>query len=609
MQTMSRSIPSRADIPVESTWDLNAIFPTLADWENAFANVDSDFGRLAGFTGQVASGEASRIASVLADVEAVRVRVSQVAVHARLAWAVDTSDSANAERSDRASGLIARFAAATAWLEPELLALGAERLSACASSPQLSAFAHPLERLARRAPHVLSPDVEQVMARASEAFGAGKIHSALTDTDLKFDPAVASDGTEREIGQGTIGKLLTDPDRAVRQSAWENYADRHLALRSGLAATLATGVRQNVFVARTRGYASPLHASLESNFIPVDVFERLIDAFQRHLPVWHRYWELRRRRLGLEKLAPWDAKAPLGHTAGPEIPYAQAVEWIADGIAPLGGEYVDALRKGCLEQRWIDIYPNRGKRMGAFSSGTYGTHPYILMSYNDDIFSLSTLAHELGHSLHSWYSRRHQPPQTAGYGLFVAEVASNFNQALVRSHLSERFAGDREFEIALIEEAMSNYHRYFFVMPTLARFEREIHDRVWAGGGLTAPWLIERMAQLFGEAFGTDVDLGGPNWERLGSTWMQFSTHMYANFYVYQYATGIAGAHALAKRVATGDPAARDAYLGFLKAGGSKYPLDALKDAGVDMLSAQPVEDAFAVMAGYVDRLAELLDA
>ena len=604
---MSFSIPSRAQIPVESTWDLAAMFPTLDHWESSFAAVDSEFSGLAARAGSLEGGPAI-VASVLAAVEAVRVRVSQVVVHARLAWAVDTSDAANAERSDRASGLIARFSSATAWVEPELLALGAGRLAEWSAAPELAGFSHNLDRLARRAPHVLSPEVEQTMARASEAFGAGKIHAAITDTDLTFAPAVDSEGGELEIGQGTIAKLLTDSDRVVRRSAWEHYADSHLALRSGFAAALATGVRQNVFVARTRGYQSPLHASLESNFIPVEVFDRLIDAFQKHLPVWHRYWELRRRRLGLDQLAPWDAKAPLGDGPGPRIAYEQAVEWIADGMAPLGSEYVEALRAGCLKERWIDIYPNRGKRMGAFSSGTYGTHPYILMSYNDDIFSLSTLAHELGHSLHSWYSRRNQPPQTAGYGLFVAEVASNFNQALVRAHLAERFAGDREFEIALIEEAMSNYHRYFFVMPTLARFEREIHDRVWAGGGLTSPWLIERMAALFAEAFGPDVDLSGPIRERLGSTWMQFSTHMYSNFYVYQYATGIAGAHALAKGVASGDASARDAYLGFLKAGGSKYPLDALADAGVDMLSPQPVEDAFAVMAGYVDRLAVLLD-
>jgi len=603
---MSRTIPVRADVPRETTWDLDVLFPTLDAWEDAFAACDRDIPEVARKAGTLGQGpEIAR--EVLDAIEAIKVRAGHVAVHARLSWAVDTGDSAAAERSERSSGLIARCASAIAFAEPELLSLGPDRLAAYVAEPVLAPYAHPIERLRRRAEHVRSEDVETLLVRASEAFGAGRIHSALTDTDLDYGTATGSDGVEHEIGQGTIGKLLVDSDRSVRQSAWENYADRHLDLRHGLAAACFAGVRQNVFFARARGYRSPLHASLESNHIPVPVFENLIDAFVRHLPVWHRYWKLRSKVLGLDGLAPWDAKAPLVADGGPVVPYRQAVDWIADGMAPLGDEYVGALRRGCGEERWVDVYPNRGKRMGAFSSGTYGTHPYILMSYNDDIFSLSTLAHELGHSLHSWYSRRMQPPATAGYGLFVAEVASNFNQALVRSHLLGRFAGDRELEIAVIEEAMSNYHRYFFVMPTLARFEREIHDRVWGGGALTAPYLIDRMADLFTEAFGPEVDCGGAARERLGSTWMQFSTHLYANFYVYQYATGIAAAHALAGPIAAGDTGARDRYLAFLSAGGSKFPLDALRDAGVDMESPEPVEAAFASMAGLVDRLEQLL--
>jgi len=605
---MSRTIPVRADVPRETTWDLDILFPTTADWESAFAACDREIPALAARAGTLGES-ASGARAVLDAVESARVRVGHVAVHARLSWAVDTGDAVAAERSERAAGLVARFAAAVSFVEPELLALGPDRLAEYASDPVLAEFAHPIDRLRRRAAHVRSPEVEELLVRAGEAFGAGRIHSAITDTDLVFGSAVGVDGTTHEIGQGTIGKLLTDPDREVRRTAWEQYADRHLALRNGLAAACFAGVRQNVFVARARGYRSPLHASLEANWIPVSVFENLVDAFVRHLPVWHRYWDLRAKALGLERLSPWDVKAPLVADGGPVVPYREAVEWIAEGMAPLGEEYVEALRRGCGSERWVDVYPNRGKRMGAFSSGTYGTHPYILMSYNDDVFSLSTLAHELGHSLHSWHSRRAQPPSTAGYGLFVAEVASNFNQALVRRHLLDRFAGDRDMEIAVIEEAMSNYHRYFFVMPTLARFEREMHDRVWEGGALTAPHLVERMADLFGEAFGPDVDLSGRTRERVGSTWMQFATHLYANFYVYQYATGIAAAHALAGPISDGDTAARDRYLKFLAAGGSAYPLDALRDAGVDMESPAPVEQAFSVMSAYVDRLAELVGA
>jgi oligoendopeptidase F len=373
--------------------------------------------------------------------------------------------------------------------------------------------------------------------------------------------------------------------------------------KNALAQCLATGVKQNVFVARVRGYESPLHSAMEPNFLPTRVFTSLIAAFEKHLPIWHRYWNLRRRALGLEKLTPYDVKAPLGQAPAP-VAYETAVEWIAEGMAPLGEDYVAALRRGAGPERWVDWACNRGKRMGAFSSGTVGTHPYILMSYNDDLFSLSTLAHELGHSLHSYYSRRNQPYVYAGYGLFAAEVASNFDQALVRAHLLEKFKDDPVMLLGVLEEAMSNFHRYFFVMPTLARFEREIHERVWRGEALSAKALNALMADLFTEAFGPDVAIDR---ERVGSTWMQFSTHLYANFYVWQYATGIAGAHALAARVLTeGEPAA-SAYLDFLSAGGSLYPLDALKRAGVDLTSPQPVEAAFQVMEGYIDRLERVI--
>jgi oligoendopeptidase F len=261
------------------------------------------------------------------------------------------------------------------------------------------------------------------------------------------------------------------------------------------------------------------------------------------------------------------------------------------------------LRRGTLQERWVDIYPNKGKRLGAFSYGGPGTHPFIMMSYNDDLFSASTLAHELGHSLHSYLSWQAQPLIYARYTLFAAEVASNFNQAMVRDYLL-RTQPDRDFQIGVIEEAMSNYHRYFFIMPTLARFELELHERAERGEPLTAASFNSLMADLFAEGYGDDLVMDR---ERTGSTWSQFSTHLYSNFYVYQYATGIAGANALARGVLDGKPGAVDRYLTFLRAGGSRYPLDALAAAGVDLSSPEPVEIAFGLLADYVARLEKLL--
>src|SRR5438105_4507910 len=263
---------------------------------------------------------------------------------------------------------------------------------------------------------------------------------------------------------------------------------------------------------------------------------------------------------------------------------------------------------GALEDRWVDVYPNKGKRMGAFSTGSPDTPPFIFMSYNDDIYSMSTLAHELGHSMHSYFARRTQPFVYSNYGLFQAEVASNMHQALTRRHLLDTHK-EPEFQIAVIEEAMSNFQRYFFIMPSLARFELEIHERAERGGALTAEYLNELMADLIGEVYGSEVDMSGPDRARAGSTWAQFHTHLYSNFYVYQYATGIAGAHHLANRVAAGEPGAVDSYREFLKSAGSMYPLDGLKMAGVDMSSPEPVQAAFATLADMVTRLETLTSA
>ena len=369
-----------------------------------------------------------------------------------------------------------------------------------------------------------------------------------------------------------------------------------------MAACLATGVKQDVFMACARQYPSSLDAALDANHIPTSVFHRLIATFRANLPTWHRYWRLRRRALGYDTLHVYDIKVPLAATAMP-VPYATAIDWISAGMKPLGDEYVGTMRDGLNEQRWVDIYPNKGKRMGAFSTGAQGTHPFILMSYSDDLLSMSTLAHELGHSMHSYYTWQTQPFVYTDYGIFVAEVASNFNQALVRDYLL-RSNADRDFQIGVLEEAMSNFHRYFFIMPTLARFELEIHERVERGEGLTADGMIALMTDLFREGYGDEVAIDAA---RIGSTWCQFSTHLYANFYVYQYATGISAAHALAEQVLNNAPGAVGRYLGFLNSGSSKYPIDVLREAGVDMTSSAPVEAAFGVLARYVDQLEQLL--
>jgi oligoendopeptidase F len=470
------------------------------------------------------------------------------------------------------------------------------------AAPELAFMEHYIDRLEKRQTHVRSGEVEQVLALVSDPFSAASgAYGSLTAADMTFKPARGADGVELEVGQSSIGSLVSHPDRDVRRSAWQNYADGYLALKNTLTSCLTAAVKQDVFNMRTRNYPSSLEASVTSNFVPVEVFHNLIDVFKRNLPTWHRYWRLRRRALGYDELNVYDIKAPLSQTK-PVVPFRQAVDWIAEGMAPMGDEYVSVLKRGCLEQRWVDYACNRGKREGAFSSGSQGTHPFIMMSHNDDVYGLSTLAHELGHSMHSYYSRLNQRFMYSRYGLFVAEVASNFNQAMVRDYML-RTHSDPASQIALIEEAMSNYHRYFFIMPTLARFELEFHERVERGAPVSADILIGLTADLFKEGYADEVVFDR---ERIGITWSQFP-HMYMNFYVYQYATGISGAHALVHGILEGKPGAVEAYLDFLKSGGSRYPLEALRLAGVDLASPEPVERAFEVLAGLVDRLEKLL--
>ncbi|MFN8516802.1 MAG: oligoendopeptidase F [Chloroflexia bacterium] len=536
--------------------------------------------------------------------EDVTNRTYKAYIYSSLFNSGDTADQEAKGRIDRCLGLFARVSATLSFAEPELLSIGFPTLRSWVQrEPRLAIYAHYLDQLEARQAHVRSAEVEEILGMVSDPLAsASATHSILADADLTFRPAVDGLGNEHQIAQGTIDRLLQSPDRALRRSAWEHYADAHLALKNTMANCLATGVKQNVFIARARRYPSALESSVAANFIPSAVFHNLIATFKEHLPVWHRYWEVRRRALGQEDIAPYDIWAPLTSNA-PHVPFDRAMEWITAGMALLGKGYVEPMMRGVAEQRWVDKYPNVGKGAGAYSSGCQGTPPYILLNYTDDMESMSALAHELGHSMHSYFTWETQPPVYSDYSIFVAEVASNFNQALVRAHLFGQNLG-RDFDLALINEAMSNFHRYFFLMPTLARFELEIHERIERGEALPADDMIELLTELFREAYGPGVTIDA---DRVGVTWAEFSTHLYGNFYVYQYATGLSGAHALANRILNGEAGAVEDYLGFLKAGSSGYPLDVLKKAGVDLTTPAPVRQTFGVLKGLVERLEGLV--
>jgi oligoendopeptidase F len=601
---MAVELRKRSEIPVEYTWDAASVFPSDVAWGMALGRVQELLAEADTFRGRLAES-AGRLADWFALVEELSSTLGKVFVYAGMFYNVDTADQAAAARVDRARSLSARAAGAVAFGEPEILAIGFPTLQSwTAGEPLLAIYAHYFDQLERRQEHVRSPEVEELLGTLGDPFRtATSVHGVLADADLTFKPALSSDPAAAPIaiGQGNIAALTSGPDRQLRRSAWENYADAHLAFKNTMANCLSAGVKQNVFRARARRFGSALEAALSANFIPEAVFHNVVDTFRRNLSTWHRYWRVRRQALGYDRLHVYDISAPLTKTKL-AVSYDQAIRWIVEGMRPLGEEYVAIMERGLRQQRWVDVYPNQNKRSGAFSTGVRGTYPFIMMSFNDDIYGLSTLAHELGHSMHSYFTWQNQPAVYANYSIFVAEVASNLNQALVRAHLLESNPTPA-FQIAVIEEAMANFHRYFFIMPTLARFELEIHERVWRGEPLTADSLIALMADLFEEGYGGEVEL---DHDRVGITWARFHTHLYSNFYVYQYTTGIAGAHALAADLLAGKRGAVDRYLAFLKAGSSLYPLEALQEAGVDLASPEPLERTFAVLAGMVDRLEKL---
>jgi len=601
---MAASIPPRSKINKKYTWNSESVFKSQKDWENEIQNILHDLPNIKKYKGRL--GESSQLLlEALTAIESLMKRVQHAFMYAGFLYNVDSTDQNSTAIYWKAQTMYGKVSGTIAFINPELLLLGKPKLDLWLSQdPKLGIYEHTIANLFRKQAHVRSTEVEELLGMASDPLGGASNSSAmLTGADFKFSPAKDSKGRKIEVTQGNFHtSLMEDPDRKLRRSAFESYMDKHLEFKNTLATNLTTSIKANVFYSRARKHENSLSASLFENNIPVDVFENLILTFKKNLPVWHRYFEIRRKALKVKELNYYDMWAPLVKKKT-KVPYEKAVELICDSLAPLGREYTDAIRQGCLKDRWVDRYPNIGKQNGAFSWGAPGTHPFIMMSYTDEVGSLSTLAHELGHSMHSYLTWQNQPLAYADYSLFVAEVASNFNQAMLRGHLLKTLK-DKNFLVSLIEEAVGgNFFRYFFQMPTLARFELEAHQRIEKGDSLTADPMIGLMADLFSEGFGPRVKVDRP---RVGMIWSTFG-HLFSDYYVFQYATGISGAHALSARILRGEPKAAKDYLDFLKAGSSAYPLEVLKKAGVNLATPKAVEETFAVMEGYIDRLEELV--
>ncbi|MBL6961626.1 MAG: oligoendopeptidase F family protein, partial [Anaerolineales bacterium] len=451
-------IPARNEIDPKYTWNAESVFASPEAWSAEAEKIVADIPSVKAFQGKLASNAAS-LADAMEAVEKIIQRVEHLNMYAGFSYSVDTADQKAAAMADKAGGIHGQVIAAVSFVQPEMLEIGEQTLRQwLRDETRLTEYEHYVNNLFRNQAHVRSTEVEEILGMLADPFdGSSSTASMLTNADFHFPPAIDSHGKEHDLTQGTFYKIRANSDRVARQNTWNNYLDTYLAHKNTLATNLATSIKQNVFLMRARKHKSTLAASLFENDIKVEVFHNLIDVFKKNLPVWQRYFDIRRKALGVDELYPYDLWAPLT-SSNPKLSYQQAVDWICDGLSPMGEDYVNTVRKGALEDRWVDVYPNQGKRNGAFSWGAPGTHPFIMMSFNDDMTGLSTLAHELGHSMHSYLAWQNQPLVYGEYSLFVAEVASNFHQALVRGYLLQNNP-DKDLQIAIIEEAMSNFLR------------------------------------------------------------------------------------------------------------------------------------------------------
>jgi oligoendopeptidase F len=598
----------RADVLLEQTWNRESLFESWETFQQEVDNITARLPEWAAFAGKLNTPGGA--ADWLEAYTAITPRISRLGVFTRMATAVDTTDAEAKAKYGQVMTLIGKFNAACAFAEPELLTQGEKLLDWAEQEPRLSLYNHYFDDLLQEKEHTCSPEVEKALGMLQSPFsGTEQTYRELTNTDLKFPDAVDANGDPHPVRQAAVPPTgIQSTDRVLRRNAWEQFCDGHLAVQNTLANNLLTSVKQQVFLARVRGYGSVLESLLSPTNLPLELFHNLVNTFKANLPVWHRYWAAKRKALGVDQLHPYDIWAPLVDNP-PHITYQQAIEWICAGLEPLGSAYVDVLRKGALQERWVDYARNDGRGQGAFSNPAHHSHPFVFSTFDGSLMSMSMLAHELGHSMHDYWMDQHQPEIYNGY-LFgrgrsasVAETASNCHQAMTRAYLRQAKAGDRTFQLALIDEAMFNFHRYFFIMPTLARFEYEVYSRAENDQPLNATILNSILRDLYAEGYG-DTMTDDP--ERTAITWGEFN-HLYSPFYTFQYSVGISAAHALAERIQAGEAGAAEKYLEFLGAGWSLDAPDLFKLAGVDMTQPEPIVKTFGVLQKLVEQLESLV--
>jgi oligoendopeptidase F len=599
--TTTKRVPARGQVAIEDTWDLTALFPSDAAWDRAYGRLDKQIPRFETFRGKL--GRSAKTLRACFDFQvAFEKQAECLGNYASLKSSEDLASSTYQGMLARYIHLATHANEASSFMAPEIQAIPKKRMDAFLKSPELKPYRFQLERLLRYRPHILSAPEERILAMQGEISDtADKIFSQLNYADLTFGFVRNERGEKIELTQGSFRTFLESPRRAVRKEAFDRFYAEYAAHANSLAAALGSSVLQDVYQARVRNFPSVRDASLFSEKVPVSVYDNLLVAVHANLDTVYRYLELRRKALRLRDLHSYDTYVPIVSMARHVTPYRKAVDTIAAALAPLGDEYNRTLRAGLLG-RWVDRYENKGKRSGAFSSGGFSGPPYILMNYKDDVIDqVFTLAHEAGHSMHTYHSAQRQPFQDYRYTIFVAEVASTFNEQLVNTHLLGR-AKDKTTRAFLINREIDEIRGTLIRQTMFAEFEKIIHEIAESGEPLTLERLRAEYRALLDLYFGPEFTVD----EALSLECLRIP-HFYSAFYVFKYATGLSAAIALAQQVLSGGETARKRYLQFLQGGGSKYPLDLLRDAGVDMETPEPVAAAMTRFRELVDALEELV--
>jgi oligoendopeptidase F len=598
---MTIALPKRSEMQIEYTWDLGTIYPSDEAWEQDFKRVSAVLPELAKYQGRMGESAQTFLEALSARDSSGEI-LGRLFVYAQMRLHEDTTNTTYQALADRVTTLASDFGSATAYMTPEILSIPQERLDVFLNEDaRLRVYRHALDEINRERPHILPAEQEALLAQASEMGNAPeRIYEMLTTADQKLPVVRDEQGQEVQLTQGNyVPRFLENRDRRVRAEAFQAMLGTYDAYRNTFATTLGAQVKRDIFFARARRYENALEAALSPNNIPVSVYDNLIATVDRNLPLLHRYLRLRKRLLGLDELHMYDLYVPMVKDVEYKIAYEDAQEQVASALGPLGGEYVSELREG-FGARWIDVYENAGKRSGAYSWGAYGTNPFMLLNYQRSLDSMFTLAHEAGHSMHSFLTWRSQPYPYGSYTLFVAEVASTLNEALLTHYLLQN-TDDRTLRMYVINHALETFRTTLYRQTLFAEFEREAHARAEGGESLTPELLNGIFKGLNDKYYGAEVavdDLIGVEWARI--------PHFYSSFYVYQYATGISASAALASQIlAEGQPAV-ERYLRFLASGSSDYSINLLRAAGVDLSSPEPIQQALDTFGRYLDEMEQL---